>query len=157
MMGDGQEDAGGGGGGEGTSSGGGGSGGGEEKGTVDLLPTTSAAPSTSGGGGEVGGVGEGGGCAAEHRLQELERLFLAGPGDADTHSFSVETLLDVLLVLFDECTNSSLRREKTVSDFIEFGEYTHSVHLVQGGRGSCAVYVCVFVGLWWGVGYSLTT
>lgn len=117
MMGDGQEDAGGGGGGETSSGGGGGGGGGgsgsggEEKGTVDLLPTTSAAPSASG---IVGG------SAAEHRLQELERLFLAGPGEAAGQAFSVETLLDVLLVLFDECTNSSLRREKTVSDFIEF-------------------------------------
>ncbi|XP_035789779.1 serine/threonine-protein kinase Genghis Khan-like isoform X2 [Anopheles albimanus] len=32
---------------------------------------------------------------------------------------SVETMLDCLLVLYDECANSSLRREKTVSDFIE--------------------------------------
>uniref|UniRef100_A0A182QVJ8 non-specific serine/threonine protein kinase n=1 Tax=Anopheles farauti TaxID=69004 RepID=A0A182QVJ8_9DIPT len=32
---------------------------------------------------------------------------------------SVETMLDCLLVLYDECCNSSLRREKTVSDFIE--------------------------------------
>lgn len=34
---------------------------------------------------------------------------------------SIETLLDCLMVLFDECCNSSLRREKTVSDFIELG------------------------------------
>lgn len=32
---------------------------------------------------------------------------------------SIETLLDCILVLYDECCNSSLRREKTVSDFIE--------------------------------------
>lgn len=32
---------------------------------------------------------------------------------------SVETLLDSLVILFDECSNSSLRREKTVSDFLE--------------------------------------
>ncbi|EAA00280.5 AGAP012090-PA, partial [Anopheles gambiae str. PEST] len=31
----------------------------------------------------------------------------------------VETMLDCLVVLYDECCNSSLRREKTVSDFIE--------------------------------------
>ncbi|EAT34007.1 AAEL013729-PA, partial [Aedes aegypti] len=31
----------------------------------------------------------------------------------------IETLLDCMLVLYDECCNSSLRREKTVSDFIE--------------------------------------
>ncbi len=32
---------------------------------------------------------------------------------------SVETLLDALIIIYDECCNSSLRREKTVSDFIE--------------------------------------
>lgn len=37
---------------------------------------------------------------------------------------SVETLIDCLLVLYDECNNSSLRREKTVSDFIELCECT---------------------------------
>lgn len=40
---------------------------------------------------------------------------LATPGK----SISVEALLDGLLVLYDECCNSSLRREKTVTDFIE--------------------------------------
>lgn len=35
---------------------------------------------------------------------------------------SIETLLDCLMVLYDECCNSSLRREKTVSDFIELSE-----------------------------------
>ena len=32
---------------------------------------------------------------------------------------SVETLLDALVILFEECSNSTLRREKTVSDFLE--------------------------------------
>lgn len=32
---------------------------------------------------------------------------------------SIETLLDALVILYDECSNSSLRREKTVSDFLE--------------------------------------
>lgn len=32
---------------------------------------------------------------------------------------SIETLLDSLVILYDECSNSSLRREKTVSDFLE--------------------------------------
>lgn len=34
-------------------------------------------------------------------------------------TMSVEALLDCLVVLYDECCNSSLRREKTVTDFIE--------------------------------------
>jgi serine/threonine-protein kinase MRCK len=36
-----------------------------------------------------------------------------------TITISVETLLDALLVLYDECFTSALRREKTVSDFLE--------------------------------------
>lgn len=56
----------------------------------------------------------------DERLRELEALFLGGPIQGKGRVFSIETLLDVLLVLYDECCNSSLRREKTVSDFIEF-------------------------------------
>ena len=60
--------------------------------------------------------------SVEGRIKELENLFIGGrvPGGC---SLSVETLIDVLLVLYDECVNSSLRREKTVSDFVEHGMY----------------------------------
>ncbi|KMQ84789.1 serine threonine-protein kinase mrck beta, partial [Lasius niger] len=56
------------------------------------------------------------------KLRQLEGLFIGGPaqGGRVGHTISIETLIDVLLVLYDECCNSSLRREKTVSDFIEF-------------------------------------
>ncbi|KZC04323.1 PREDICTED: serine/threonine-protein kinase Genghis Khan [Dufourea novaeangliae] len=57
------------------------------------------------------------------RLRQLEALFIGGPVQGEgriSHTFSIETLIDILLVLYDECCNSSLRREKTVSDFIEF-------------------------------------
>ncbi|XP_076620602.1 serine/threonine-protein kinase gek isoform X3 [Colletes latitarsis] len=57
------------------------------------------------------------------RLRQLEALFIGGPVQGEGrvgHTFSIETLIDILLVLYDECCNSSLRREKTVSDFIEF-------------------------------------
>ncbi|XP_037915645.1 serine/threonine-protein kinase Genghis Khan isoform X3 [Hermetia illucens] len=69
------------------------------------------------------------------RFRQLESLILEngastvflGSGDATTTDLppnpgkmiSIEALLDSLLVLYDECCNSSLRREKTVSDFIE--------------------------------------
>lgn len=58
------------------------------------------------------------------KLCQLERLFIGGStqGGRASHIVSIETLIDVLLVLYDECCNSSLRREKTVSDFIEFGK-----------------------------------
>ena len=58
----------------------------------------------------------------EKRLKDLEELCLGGPIHANGQCFSTETLLDVLLVLYEECCNSSLRREKTVSDFVEFGK-----------------------------------
>lgn len=86
----------------------------------------------------------------EKRLKELETLFLHGPIRSADHyyqqspghkggnkpfnngneqgfaqAFSIETLLDILLVLHDECINSSLRKEKTVSDFIQFGIFIH--------------------------------
>ncbi len=34
-------------------------------------------------------------------------------------SFSTETLIDALIVLYDECASSSLRRDKTISSFID--------------------------------------
>ena len=43
--------------------------------------------------------------------------------------YSMETLLDILVVLYDECCGSSLRRETTVSEVIDLGESSF-VHLV---------------------------
>lgn len=69
---------------------------------------------------------------AEVRVKELEALFLKGPltrapiPDGPT-AFSIETLLDILIVLYDECCNSSLRREKTVEDFLAFGKTIKNV------------------------------
>ncbi|CAH1186148.1 unnamed protein product [Phyllotreta striolata] len=60
------------------------------------------------------------GVSGESRLKQLDSFFLGGPLLAKENSFSVETLIDILLVLYDECCNSSLRKEKTVSDFIEY-------------------------------------
>ena len=67
------------------------------------------------------------------RMAELEALFLGGPLATKhqlTGSFSIETLVDVLVVLFDECSTSSLRREKTVSEFIELGEWEPSIDFI---------------------------
>ena len=55
-------------------------------------------------------------------LQVLERLFLDGPSTPhEAKALSTETLLDILLILYNECCNSSLRKEKTLTDFIELG------------------------------------
>lgn len=40
--------------------------------------------------------------------------------------FSIETLLDAIIILYDECSTSSLRREKSVSDFVDMSKiYRH--------------------------------
>lgn len=54
------------------------------------------------------------------RLRTLEKIFSGGTQDA---ALSTETLLDVFLVLYDECSSSSLRRDKNIAEFIETGEY----------------------------------
>lgn len=63
------------------------------------------------------------------KLHQLEGLFIGGSaqGGRAGNTVSIETLIDILLVLYDECCNSSLRREKTVSDFIEFGKWIVSL------------------------------
>jgi len=57
------------------------------------------------------------------RLRCLEELFLNGVVHSDGQAFSVETLLDILIVLYDECCSSTLRREKSVSEFVKFGKF----------------------------------
>lgn len=49
-------------------------------------------------------------------------------------SISIDFLNDALIVLYDECCNSSLCREKTFSDFIEFSKNT--VGLIKQNRPS---------------------
>jgi hypothetical protein len=60
---------------------------------------------------------------AKERLKKLEQLYTNGVALSGGQAFSVETLLDILVVLYDECCSSTLRREKSVSEFVEFGEY----------------------------------
>lgn len=56
----------------------------------------------------------------DDRIRELEQMFLGGPVLVSGKAFTVEGLLDVLIVLYDECCNSSLRKEKTMTNFIEY-------------------------------------
>jgi serine/threonine-protein kinase MRCK len=59
---------------------------------------------------------------ALERLRQLEVLYTNGAACSGGQAFSVETLLDILIVLYDECCSSTLRREKSVSEFVEFGK-----------------------------------
>ena len=61
-------------------------------------------------------------CDAEQRLKSLEKLYLSGVHQSNGQAVSIETLLDVFLLLYNECHNSTLRREKSVSDFLEYGK-----------------------------------
>ncbi|XP_069036107.1 serine/threonine-protein kinase MRCK alpha isoform X2 [Lepisosteus oculatus] len=60
--------------------------------------------------------------SGEVRLKKLENLILDGPAQSNGQSFSVETLLDILICLYDECNNSPLRREKNVLEFLEWAK-----------------------------------
>ncbi|KAJ8399206.1 hypothetical protein AAFF_G00415850 [Aldrovandia affinis] len=57
--------------------------------------------------------------SAKVRLKKLEQLLLDGHQKNES-SLSVETLLDILICLYNECCNSPLRREKNVSEFLEW-------------------------------------
>ncbi|KRZ66878.1 Serine/threonine-protein kinase MRCK beta [Trichinella papuae] len=53
----------------------------------------------------------------DQRVVQLENLYLTGPLFGDSASF--ESLVDVLICLFDECCNSTLRKEKNIAEFVE--------------------------------------
>ncbi|TMS12090.1 Serine/threonine-protein kinase MRCK alpha [Larimichthys crocea] len=60
--------------------------------------------------------------SGEVRLKKLEKLILDGPAHSNGQCLSVETLLDILVCLYDECNNSPLRREKNVLEFLEWAK-----------------------------------
>uniref|UniRef100_A0A3Q3KBK9 Serine/threonine-protein kinase MRCK alpha n=1 Tax=Monopterus albus TaxID=43700 RepID=A0A3Q3KBK9_MONAL len=60
--------------------------------------------------------------SGEVRLKKLEKLILDGPAQANGQCLSVETLLDILVCLHDECNNSPLRREKNVLEFLDWAK-----------------------------------
>nr|XP_040017146.1 serine/threonine-protein kinase MRCK alpha isoform X1 [Gasterosteus aculeatus aculeatus] len=60
--------------------------------------------------------------SGEVRLKKLEKLVLDGPARSSGQCLSVETLLDVLVCLYDECNNSPIRREKNILEFLEWAK-----------------------------------
>lgn len=60
--------------------------------------------------------------SGEVRLKKLEKLILDGPAQSNGQCLSVETLLDILVCLYDECNNSPLRREKNITEFLDWGK-----------------------------------
>ncbi|KAK0411610.1 hypothetical protein QR680_005743 [Steinernema hermaphroditum] len=55
---------------------------------------------------------------ATERLKLLEQLYVDSGQEDDVAN--IESLLDAAICLYDECANSTLRREKSVTDFIEY-------------------------------------
>ncbi|XP_065052228.1 serine/threonine-protein kinase MRCK alpha-like isoform X1 [Rhopilema esculentum] len=55
----------------------------------------------------------------EDRIRQLQQLF-ATAGNGKNSAVAWESLLDTLLVLYNECNSSVLRREKNVLEFLEF-------------------------------------
>lgn len=55
-------------------------------------------------------------------MKKLEKLILDGPVQSNGQCFSLESLLDVLICLYDECINSPLRREKNIAEFLEWAK-----------------------------------
>lgn len=69
--------------------------------------------------------------SAQVRLKRLEELLLE---QKEAGCLSVEALLDLLLCLFTECSQSPLKREKHVADFLDWGKKLLSVsQRVSGG------------------------
>ncbi|VDM42560.1 unnamed protein product [Toxocara canis] len=50
------------------------------------------------------------------RLKQLEQSYVNRLEDA----FSIETLLDALFCLYDECCSSTLRKEKNIAEFVDY-------------------------------------
>ncbi|XP_032143198.1 serine/threonine-protein kinase MRCK beta isoform X6 [Sapajus apella] len=69
--------------------------------------------------------------SAKVRLKKLEQLLLDGPWRNES-ALSVETLLDVLVCLYTECSHSALRRDKYVAEFLEWAKpFTQLVKEMQ--------------------------
>ncbi|XP_069464779.1 serine/threonine-protein kinase MRCK alpha isoform X1 [Ambystoma mexicanum] len=60
--------------------------------------------------------------SGEVRLKQLEQLILDGPVRSQGQCLSVETLLDTLICLYDECCGSPLRREKNILEYVEWAK-----------------------------------
>lgn len=62
-------------------------------------------------------------------MRQLEQFILDGPAQTNGQCFSVETLLDILICLYDECNNSPLRREKNILEYLEWGKFSSNALL----------------------------
>ena len=54
----------------------------------------------------------------EKRTAKLESFYLDGKRETPEEALSVDGLLDALLVLHDECSGSTLRKDKNIENFV---------------------------------------
>ena len=66
----------------------------------------------------------------KERLKQLEQLIVNGVQNNPGQIFSIETLLDGLIILYDECCSSTLRREKSITNFVNFGKLSITFPLI---------------------------
>lgn len=65
-------------------------------------------------------INDSGGGPPAAKLQQLEQAL--AQIDQWPSAFSTETLIDAFLVLYDECMNSSLKRDKIVANFLDYAK-----------------------------------
>jgi len=53
------------------------------------------------------------------RIARLNNLFLGRAGAGNTHYVGREGLLDALILLYDECNNDILKKDRNIAIFIE--------------------------------------
>lgn len=60
------------------------------------------------------------------RIFQLEKLYTSKSRGVHRNAFSTEALLDILVVLYDECNTTVMKRDKRVLDFLEIGKISKS-------------------------------
>jgi len=64
----------------------------------------------------------------ESRFDEIKRLILNSSIN-DPTVLSIDGLLDAFVILYDECCNSTLRGEKAIGEFLEYGKEFYFVYI----------------------------
>ncbi|MEQ2157624.1 hypothetical protein GOODEAATRI_003602, partial [Goodea atripinnis] len=72
--------------------------------------------------------------SAQERLRRLEELLLE---QREAGCLSVEALVDLLLCLYTECSNSPLKREKHITDFLNWGKNRDQNQLFSQNTPRC--------------------
>ncbi len=64
----------------------------------------------------------------ESLSDEIKRLILNSSTN-DPTVLSIDGLLDAFIVLYDECSNGTLKGEKTIAEFLEYGKKFYFIYV----------------------------